>query len=1342
MSLDDIQLDIVVTLQGLPQIDSLTKSLSGVSKAASAVRTQTESNVGVNVRSIRSWNDLTDQLGSVERQYDAVFRAGVHMTQMGSDLMRWARGITGMLGGAVNEWGDFEFALNKAAAASQIFDPQAKMYEALKDSIYDAAAAMRVFPVEDVAQGVYYWASTTGQQLKNLKDLKIAMTGVKAAMKTAAITQTDYESAIKGSYSIMKQYGMNLKDIPKIMAELHVETQRTSLEFGDLVQAFSYMGPLAHSLGMSFEDVARYMGMLGDLGQRGSRAGRAFGMMMTILVRPTDKEKDALNSLFEEQLHVKDGWDKMVFKHGKFAGMDNLIKNLAKATKGLTQQQRLNALTTIIGTQNSARVILPLIQAEIEAMKKGKHVFEDSKYSVEGATKAWRKSFKLLKNSWKGVAGLLQQTVTPIVLEVGRTIAKALTPFVKKAAEVLKQVRKWVQANPAIVDLGVKIAAMAAIALGAAGALLLLGGTLLYVIGNVLLFAKGIGRVMTPFVVLGALIGGLVYAIRNNINGIGDAFQNFITSARELYDAIMGDGKQFSSAWDSFWKTLEDIGRAAVGVLATALNTLSDWMHALASNKEFIGFVRSAVGVLVPFRAALYTLGLAMAGLWAAGRALSFFMSILKILTGYTMLKMLILNIAAAFLTMVRSLMAVRAAFIAGGIIEGLNALVLALGGPAIVSAVATFIGAIGSATAAMWAFTVSLLANPIVLAVMAIVAVVTLLFLAWQNDWLGIREIVGNVSKFVVDTVGGTIGNIIGFFAQLPGRVITFVQQMVTNIVNWLANLREHWFEIWGYLLGRLVGFIAQVIYNVGKWMLDMIGAIGDGLSKLPGLFADMVRNVLAWVASLPGMAMDIFASWMGQLGQWFGRLAGQAGPWTVDFIRVVVNWFARLPGMVWDILTKWAGDLARFFYELPGKLWDAITSIGKAIVDGILKGIGDAWNGITTGVHDFFAGFIQGVKDQLGIASPSKVFGLIGAQTADGFALGIRNNPAPLQAISDTVTGMKLRATTGGAQVVAGLTSGWEGGAGRFTGAVNTTMNAWERAVYRAGKHVKGTGADSMSGFIQTVKDARDGVKMAGENLRDALKHPLSKTKEIAKLEGKLTGKMLKRGLHSSDPAVREAARAYKKAIEDRLFALRHDVTKYGHQTGQNYGDALKDKRAEVYKDAGIVSHAVSERLDMQGKAYDWGQNLVTSFYNGMLGEIHMVETAAGQVAFAVSGKIGIMSPAKEGPLRNLMKYGPNLTKSFASGMLKNLGAVDSAAGIVADTVSRHLSDKANTSLSAELNGSASFESSGVRTLRIELDVTSTDGSLDKESLKELKSALKSSDMVRALERMAEAG
>jgi len=62
----------------------------------------------------------------------------------------------------------------------------------------------------------------------------------------------------------------------------------------------------------------------------------------------------------------------------------------------------------------------------------------------------------------------------------------------------------------------------------------------------------------------------------------------------------------------------------------------------------------------------------------------------------------------------------------------------------------------------------------------------------------------------------------------------------------------------------------------------------------------------------------------------------------------------------------------------------------IGKAIVEGVYKGISDNEPWFRSQVTAFFKKIVGNVKDSLGIASPSKVFAEIGKNMAEGVGVG----------------------------------------------------------------------------------------------------------------------------------------------------------------------------------------------------------------------------------------------------------------------------------------------------------------------------------------------------------------
>ena len=84
-------------------------------------------------------------------------------------------------------------------------------------------------------------------------------------------------------------------------------------------------------------------------------------------------------------------------------------------------------------------------------------------------------------------------------------------------------------------------------------------------------------------------------------------------------------------------------------------------------------------------------------------------------------------------------------------------------------------------------------------------------------------------------------------------------------------------------------------------------------------------------------------------------------------------------------------AKDLVDKFVETIKKLPDDLKNLGQSIVEGLWNGIKNAGDWLWNKVKEFAQGVIDAIKEQLGIASPSKVAKAIGKFVPQGFALGI---------------------------------------------------------------------------------------------------------------------------------------------------------------------------------------------------------------------------------------------------------------------------------------------------------------------------------------------------------------
>lgn len=267
------------------------------------------------------------------------------------------------------------------------------------------------------------------------------------------------------------------------------------------------------------------------------------------------------------------------------------------------------------------------------------------------------------------------------------------------------------------------------------------------------------------------------------------------------------------------------------------------------------------------------------------------------------------------------------------------------------------------------------------------------------------IGYILGTIIKWSSDMIFRAIEvgynflqNIINFFAQLPSKIFEFAANALLNITTWSLNMvnkaREtgqnflnNVVDFLSQLPGRILMFVTYALLNVSKWSLDMI-------SKAKEMGQNFLNNVINFFSQLPGKVLGFVTYTLVNILEWKTNMENKAREMAQNFLNNVITFFIQLPGKVQNFLIstimnviKWVVDMknkateaARGFFNnvvsglsgLPGKMLE----IGSNIVTGLWNGISAGWGWLQEQVSSLASSLLQGVKDALGIQSPSREF------------------------------------------------------------------------------------------------------------------------------------------------------------------------------------------------------------------------------------------------------------------------------------------------------------------------------------------------------------------------------
>ena len=124
---------------------------------------------------------------------------------------------------------------------------------------------------------------------------------------------------------------------------------------------------------------------------------------------------------------------------------------------------------------------------------------------------------------------------------------------------------------------------------------------------------------------------------------------------------------------------------------------------------------------------------------------------------------------------------------------------------------------------------------------------------------------------------------------------------------------------------------------------------------------------------------------------------------------------------------VTSWLTNVYTKGSEILQKLIDGIrgsfanlTGIGKDIIDGLWQGIVNNWQTLVNNIRDRFSNLFSGIRDLLGIRSPSKLFATgIGRPLAEGIMTGFVGEMDEVErTMRMTIAGLMRRWKPGGGQ------------------------------------------------------------------------------------------------------------------------------------------------------------------------------------------------------------------------------------------------------------------------------------------------------------------------------------
>ncbi|MEU8688836.1 phage tail tape measure protein [Streptomyces sp. NPDC048665] len=253
-----------------------------------------------------------------------------------------------------------------------------------------------------------------------------AVKAARGTIQLSAAARTDVATAAKIEGDIMDQFALKASDATKVADTLANTANSSSGELMDLYYAMKYVGPTAHSMGISIQDAATAVGLLGKSGIIGETAGTSLRGALVNMARPTKQAQEGLHALGIEAFDSQ----------GRFKGLQYVITQLHDAQEHLTTQQFTAAAAMAFGK--------PALSAMTALAERGGEAFQTFSAQVGrvgGAAALASAESKGLGGAMRGLGKELQSVFLQLYLGIApglEKVTRSMTGAVSSAIPYIK----------------------------------------------------------------------------------------------------------------------------------------------------------------------------------------------------------------------------------------------------------------------------------------------------------------------------------------------------------------------------------------------------------------------------------------------------------------------------------------------------------------------------------------------------------------------------------------------------------------------------------------------------------------------------------------------------------------------------------------------------------------------------------------------------------------------------------------------------------------------------------------------------------------------------------------
>lgn len=360
---------------------------------------------------------------------------------------------------------DFEQDFSRVQALtglSKVDPKQAEQLARLRNQGIHLGATTS-FTSGEVAQGQGYLAMAGF----NADQIEKSMPAILAMTKAAGIEMgrvSDISSDISSGFKISADEMGRVADV----LTATFSGSNTTLEgLGDTMK---YLGPIATATGQDFETMSAMVGLLGNVGIKGTQAGTSLRSAMLRLAAPPKQAAKALKNL---GVSAKDS-------KGNMRALTDILMDVERKTAKMGSGDRMAYYKAIFGTEAATAMVELVKQAGINGIQEFTEKLKNSAGRAEQVA-------QVMADNLLGDIKNLESAREAVGIAIYDTISDDMRETIQSFTELIRKINEWVKTNPKLTAQIVKWTASIAGTITALGALSFAMSFLFYPVARLIL---------------------------------------------------------------------------------------------------------------------------------------------------------------------------------------------------------------------------------------------------------------------------------------------------------------------------------------------------------------------------------------------------------------------------------------------------------------------------------------------------------------------------------------------------------------------------------------------------------------------------------------------------------------------------------------------------------------------------------------------------------------------------------------------------------------------------------------------------------------------------------------